>query len=82
MARRFRINRARIKRLIQREIDSVQRDIRFTQGLTTLVEAGTTLQAGTSITLEELSIKSPTNPYADPDIILTIEPTATLSISG
>ena len=82
MARRVRINRARIQRIIQREGETVQRDIRFTQGLTTLVEANTTLQAGTSLTLTELSIAAPADPFADPDIQLLIEETATLSISG
>ena len=82
MARRVRINRARIQRIIQREVETVQRDIRFTQGLTTLVEGNTTLQAGTSLTLTELSIAAPADPFADPDIQLLIEETATLSISG
>ena len=82
MVRRVHINRARIKRLIQREIDSVQRDIRFTQGLVTLVEGNTTLQAGTSLTLTELSIAEPADLGSDPDIQLMIEETATLSISG
>ena len=75
------ISRARIKRMIAKQVASTERDIRLTQDLTTLIEASTTLKAGTSLTLEELSIKSPADPYADPDIQLIIEPTATLIIA-
>ena len=82
MPRRVRINKARINRIITRQIESIQRDIRFTQGLTTLIEANTTLQAGTSLTLEELSIAAPADLGRDPAIQLMIEETATLSISG
>ena len=85
MARRYErnISMNRIRRILTKKIEAVQRHAGFAQGLTGIISRTTIIQAGTTVTIAgPVEIKSLDDPGRDPAVQLILEPTAILSISG